>query len=72
MGVNNMTYSIKRKQKKAIKSPYLGILFRNVRRDIIVSEYLYYINNKIDIIFLFNTYNISLYLYNGVYISHTQ
>ncbi len=47
MGVNNMMYSIKRKQKKAIKSPYLGIFCRNERRDILVSEYLYYVNNII-------------------------
>jgi hypothetical protein len=44
---------INKKQKNAIKSPYLGILCRNERMDMIVIETLYYTSNKINIIQIF-------------------
>ena len=44
---------INKKQKNAIKSPYLGIFCRKERRDIVVPGYLYYTNNKIYIIQIF-------------------
>jgi len=40
---------LNKKQKKAIKSPYLGMFCMNERMDIFVEEYLYYINNNINI-----------------------
>lgn len=60
---------INKKQKNAIKSPYLGIFCRKERRDIVVIEggdgemgYLYYTSNKYFNHFNHNT-NILLYTY---------